>query len=122
MPDWIRVGRGDRLPCGQSVRVEVEGLVIALHRDTRERLRAIDDECPHAAGSLADGCVVDDIVTCPWHAWRYDLADGSRVDRPGQPIRTYDSEERDGWIWLDIAPMPVATSTQKSKRARDHED
>ena len=43
---------------------------------------AIDDVCPHMGASLSGGYVEDGIVTCPWHAWRFRLTDGTWADNP----------------------------------------
>jgi nitrite reductase (NADH) small subunit/3-phenylpropionate/trans-cinnamate dioxygenase ferredoxin subunit len=43
---------------------------------------AIDDCCPHAGASLSGGHVENEIVTCPWHAWRFRLTDGAWADNP----------------------------------------
>jgi len=32
--------------------------------------------------SLAEGYVEEGVVTCPWHAWRFRLADGTWCDNP----------------------------------------
>jgi isorenieratene synthase len=34
------------------------------------RLHAAPDACPHLGASLADGCVRDDWLVCPWHGLR----------------------------------------------------
>src|SRR5262245_6019313 len=59
--------------------VELEGKLIAvfLHQG---RYYAIDDVCPHMGASLSGGFVENGIVTCPWHAWRFCLADGAWAD------------------------------------------
>lgn len=43
---------------------------------------AIDDCCPHMGASLSGGHVEDGIVTCPWHAWRFRVTDGTWADNP----------------------------------------
>jgi nitrite reductase (NADH) small subunit len=50
---------------------------------------ALDDCCPHAGASLAGGHLEDGCVTCPWHAWRFRLADGAWADSPRVKTRTY---------------------------------
>jgi nitrite reductase (NADH) small subunit/3-phenylpropionate/trans-cinnamate dioxygenase ferredoxin subunit len=50
---------------------------------------AIDDVCPHMGASLGDGYVEDGVVTCPWHAWRFRLADGAWADNPRLKIGSY---------------------------------
>ena len=53
------------------------------------RYYAIDDVCPHMGASLSGGYVEDGIVTCPWHAWRFRLADGAWADNPRIKIGCY---------------------------------
>jgi nitrite reductase/ring-hydroxylating ferredoxin subunit len=35
--------------------------------------------CPHLEGPLFQGSVAGTRVTCPWHAWTFDLRTGERV-------------------------------------------
>jgi nitrite reductase (NADH) small subunit/3-phenylpropionate/trans-cinnamate dioxygenase ferredoxin subunit len=37
---------------------------------------ALDNNCPHQGGPLAEGWVDGTEVTCPWHAWTFKLTDG----------------------------------------------
>ena len=43
---------------------------------------AIDDLCPHMGASLGSGHVENKAVTCPWHAWRFSVCDGTWLDNP----------------------------------------
>ena len=38
---------------------------------------AIENACPHQGGPLAEGFIEGPIVTCPWHAWCFDVRDGA---------------------------------------------
>jgi nitrite reductase (NADH) small subunit len=49
----------------------------------------IDDVCPHMGASLGEGAVENGIVSCPWHAWRFRLADGAWADYPRVKIGCY---------------------------------
>jgi len=40
---------------------------------------AIDNTCPHRGGPLAEGEVEGCTVTCPWHAWTFDLKTGQSL-------------------------------------------
>jgi nitrite reductase/ring-hydroxylating ferredoxin subunit len=40
------------------------------------RFHAIENSCPHQGGPLAEGFIDGDVVTCPWHAWCFDVRDG----------------------------------------------
>lgn len=37
---------------------------------------AIENSCPHQGGPLADGWLDGPFVTCPWHAWCFDVRSG----------------------------------------------
>jgi nitrite reductase/ring-hydroxylating ferredoxin subunit len=37
---------------------------------------AIEGTCPHQGGPLAEGWIDGPIVTCPWHAWCFDVRTG----------------------------------------------
>ena len=52
---------------------------VAVFRDG-ERLFAVEAFCPHMLGPLFAGSIVGTLVTCPWHAWRYDVESGARID------------------------------------------
>ena len=39
--------------------------------------------------SLSGGYVENGVVTCPWHAWRFRLADGAWADNPRIKIGCY---------------------------------
>jgi nitrite reductase (NADH) small subunit len=39
-------------------------------------IRALDNECPHRGGPLAEGVIEEGKVVCPWHAWAFDAATG----------------------------------------------
>jgi len=40
-------------------------------------IRALDNECPHRGGPLAEGLIEDGKLICPWHAWSFDPATGA---------------------------------------------
>ena len=40
-------------------------------------IRAMDNECPHRGGPLAEGMIEKGKVICPWHAWAFDPATGA---------------------------------------------
>jgi nitrite reductase (NADH) small subunit/3-phenylpropionate/trans-cinnamate dioxygenase ferredoxin subunit len=76
------------IPPGGSRVVDINGSLVAVfHVDGQ--YYAIDDRCPHAGASLADGCVEAGVVTCAWHAWRFRLSDGAWADNPRVKTKTY---------------------------------
>ena len=88
MPTFVTVGRVGEIADGEAKTVPGPGKAVAVFR-VGDRYFAIDDMCPHMGASLAGGFVEDGIVTCPWHYWRFRLADGAWADNPRIKIGCY---------------------------------
>jgi nitrite reductase (NADH) small subunit/3-phenylpropionate/trans-cinnamate dioxygenase ferredoxin subunit len=88
MGEFQTVCKVNDLRPGESRTVEVAGRLIALFC-VDGQFHAIDDVCPHMGASLSGGCVENGIVTCPWHAWRFRLADGAWADNPRLKMGCY---------------------------------
>ena len=88
MAEFRTVCRVGDIPEGEGRTVEAGGKLIAVFR-SQGRFYAIDDTCPHMGASLGSGELANGIVTCPWHAWRFRVADGTWADNPRVKIPSY---------------------------------
>src|SRR5262249_37239804 len=79
MADYQTVCRVHDLVEGEGKTVAVGNKLIAVFC-IEGQYWAIDDVCPHMGASLSQGYVENGVVTCPWHAWRFRLADGAWMD------------------------------------------
>jgi nitrite reductase/ring-hydroxylating ferredoxin subunit len=66
-------------PPGASMMLAVGDYDIALFNAGGEFF-AIDDVCPHFAGSLHEGTVTDENVSCPLHGWCFNLRNGAQTN------------------------------------------
>lgn len=88
MAEFRTVARRQELPPNSSKVVRYGMKLVALfNRDGT--IYAIEDTCPHMGASLAEGTVHDNVVTCPWHAWRFRLDNGEWADSPKLKIPCY---------------------------------
>ena len=83
----IEVPHALRPEPGERCLWRIEGRSIALFNVSGE-LFAIDDSCPHAGASLANGVVSGRTVQCRAHGLRFDMATGCMLP-PGLRVRTY---------------------------------
>jgi nitrite reductase (NADH) small subunit len=88
MAEFQTVCRVAELADGEGKTVAVGDKLIAVFRQDGHYF-AIDDTCPHMGSSLSGGHVENGVVTCPWHAWRFRLADGAWADNPRIKIGCY---------------------------------
>jgi nitrite reductase/ring-hydroxylating ferredoxin subunit len=77
----VRVNREAVPEAGMLAALEVDGERIAL-ANVDGVLYAFGDLCPHRQCSLADGALVDAIVTCPCHGSQFDVRTGERLRGP----------------------------------------
>ena len=86
MSTFVRVAAASDVAPGSGLCVEAQGRQIALF-NVDGTFYAVDNTCPHRGGPLAEGELEGATVTCPWHAWQFDLTTGesltddSKVDR-----------------------------------------
>src|SRR5258708_2823716 len=105
MPEFRRVCSVGDVPEGEGKTVEVNGKLIAVFC-TGGQYHAIDDTCPHMGASLSGGYVENGIVTCPWHAWRFRLADGTWADNPRIKIGHHAVRVEDDAILVQVPEDP----------------
>jgi ferredoxin-nitrite reductase len=77
--------------------VQVDGRELALFLVGSE-VRCLDGLCPHEGGPIAQGEVVDGVVSCPWHGWSFRCDDGRSADGQGCALRSYPVKVEDGRI------------------------
>jgi nitrite reductase/ring-hydroxylating ferredoxin subunit len=112
MPEFHRVCKVGDVPEGEGKPIAVCGRVIALFFVNGE-YHAIDDMCPHMGASLAGGYVEDGVVTCPWHAWRFQITDGTWADNRRIKIGSYPVRVEGDDILIGVDP-PKPPKTQES--------
>ena len=91
MSEYVAVAKVGAIPEGRGEAFTINGRLVAVFR-SGDGYFAIDDLCPHMGASLGAGEVREGIVTCPWHAWRFRVCDGTWCDNP--KIKTASHEVR----------------------------
>lgn len=77
---WVAVATMKELIRRRKLRVDVEGVAIALFH-AGGRVYAFADLCVHQDRSLAKGTLLHGRVICPGHQWRFDLETGYEEDQ-----------------------------------------
>ncbi|HEY3675633.1 MAG TPA: Rieske (2Fe-2S) protein [Candidatus Tumulicola sp.] len=71
-------------------------------------VHAYENACPHQGGPIGEGQIDGATVTCPWHAWTFDLHTGEMAIGPGfASLRRFESRVRDGWVEVATEPEPL---------------
>ena len=81
MTEFQPVGRIEEFAAGRGRMVTVNGRHVALFR-LGDEFFALDNMCLHRGGPLCDGQIENEVVTCPWHFWSYEIRTGTMVQDP----------------------------------------
>jgi nitrite reductase/ring-hydroxylating ferredoxin subunit/uncharacterized membrane protein len=111
-PDGLAtVGPSEALKDGQTLRVEVNGVVMMVTR-VGGTCHAIQEFCTHRFGPLSEGAVEGDCVVCPWHKSKFDVTNGNVVDGPAKEgLRTFEAMEGEGQIWVKAGETAPKSET-----------
>ncbi|HBA38792.1 MAG: hypothetical protein A2W10_04660 [Deltaproteobacteria bacterium RBG_16_55_12] len=81
MAEFVKAAKTDEIAPGQSKMLEVNGKKIAIF-NVAGSFYAIDDTCSHRGGSLSQGMIEGEKVTCPWHGAVFDIRSGEVLGPP----------------------------------------
>ncbi len=98
---WVNVAKEGDLQEGEGVMCPVRGHPIGLWKSAGKYF-AMDDRCPHKGALLSEGECKEGKITCPWHAWQFDLKTGAYVDNPDCQLKIYPVKVQDGNIFIDV--------------------
>ena len=104
--DWIDAGAVAGIPEKRARRITTPaGHQIALFKYDG-KVAAISNVCAHQMGPLAEGCIKDGLVTCPWHGWQYDPATGRSPAPYTEKVETFAVRVKDGRVFVAAKPNP----------------
>ena len=106
---WLHVGLAQSIADKRAMIVVASGGErIAVYRDG-DQIGALSNLCAHQNGPIGEGCIIDGLVTCPWHGYQYRLADGCAPAPFTEKLVTYRVRLRNGNIEVDPRPLPPGT-------------
>ncbi|WP_348787850.1 non-heme iron oxygenase ferredoxin subunit [Leifsonia sp. NPDC080035] len=86
----------------QASRVVVDGVPIALVKDSAGDIHAIGDTCTHGEISLSEGFVEGESLECWAHGSQFSLVTGKPLNLPAyEPVPVFQVEVIDGDVYID---------------------
>lgn len=89
MPNFVKVTNASDLKPGENKVVNVNGTDVALFNVDGEFF-AISNTCLHKGGPLGEGFLEGDVVSCPWHGWKFNVKTGVSPVVPTAKVATYE--------------------------------
>lgn len=78
---YVEVAKIDEIPPGNMKHVELDGKEIVVS-NVNGKFYAMDERCGHMNARLSNGNINQNIVTCPFHAAKFDISTGKKVGEP----------------------------------------
>ena len=101
MTNWEKLCPVEEVPPGARKLFPI-GVWNILLFNAGKRLYACAAECPHLGESLEKGELKGHVIRCNAHGYEMDLADGKCLTEAGATIPIFQTETRDGWIWIKV--------------------
>ena len=102
MPKRVELCRTDAVDAGTALRVEAEGLTVAVF-NLDGQFYVTDDACTHGPGSLSDGFIDGDVIECNFHNGQFNIRTGEVVAPPCMvPIKTYATVVENGKVLIEV--------------------
>ena len=106
------VGLPSEIPIGKSKSISIKdakskkNINIAIF-NISGRFYAISDSCAHEGGPLSKGVLDRDIVTCPWHGWKYSVKNGKSPHEGGDNVNSYIVKLVKGKLYVNPFPSTL---------------
>ena len=89
MAEFVKVLELEKLPPGEVSCADINGQEVALY-NVEGTVYATSNICPHQGAPLDEGMLDGDQIICPWHAWIFDVKDGTSPVNPRVKIPCYE--------------------------------
>jgi nitrite reductase/ring-hydroxylating ferredoxin subunit len=73
---------------------------------------AIDGTCPHQGGPLVEGWIDGTTVTCPWHAWCFDVRSGKMTLGEWSAVDRFAVRVEGDDVLVGETPLPADASDE----------
>jgi nitrite reductase (NADH) small subunit len=97
----VRLAAVGDVPAGEGRVVEAQGKALALF-NVDGVYYVVDNACAHRGGPLGEGDLDGRFVTCPWHAWRWDVTTGANANNPVVKIPCFPVTVEGDAIFVDL--------------------
>ena len=97
----VKVAAVGDVPPGEGRVIEAEGKTLALF-NVGGLYYALDNACAHRGGPLGEGDLDGRLVSCPWHAWRWDVTTGRNANNPAVTMACYPVHAEPAGIFVEL--------------------
>ena len=105
---WVYVAPLNEISNNKAKMIFAIGERVAIFKYDN-KISAVHNVCKHQNGPLGEGKIVDGCITCPWHGYQYEPANGCAPAPFTEKVATYHTKIINGVVWLNPNPLPEGT-------------
>jgi nitrite reductase/ring-hydroxylating ferredoxin subunit len=113
---FVEVCRVDEIAEKRARIVCLGGERIAVFRYDG-KISAVSNVCQHQNGPLGEGRIIDGCITCPWHGFQYEPADGASPPPFTEKVPTFRVRLAGDRVLVDPSPNPPGTRVEPARLA-----
>lgn len=97
----VEVAKVSDVKPGHGKVVKANGKELALF-NVDGKFHATENTCVHRGGPLGEGSLDGNVVTCPWHGWKYDVKTGVSPVNSSAKVQPFKVKVEGEKILVDI--------------------
>lgn len=86
---FVKVANTTDLKPGECKVVNENGIEIALF-NVDGIFHVVENNCPHRGGPLGEGTLEGEVVSCPWHGWKFNVVTGNSPVMPAAHLKKFE--------------------------------
>lgn len=98
---WYLALKISELPKDSGRSLEIASQRVALF-NVGGKFYAMADSCMHRGGPLGDGHLEGTTVTCPWHAWDFDVKTGECLTMKGSKQKKFPVKTEGDGVYVEL--------------------
>lgn len=114
--NWQKAAEENQIKEGVPFGAQIGARAVFLTQ-SEGRIYAMDGKCSHYGGPLEKGRLMEHIVTCPWHAARFDVRSGEVKAPPAlDDLARYETKVEAGEVYVRKVPaeeLSIPTGTDE---------
>lgn len=95
LPQWRDVMAASEIADGEVKRVDCGARSVFVYREG-DTYRVYDSHCPHQVTNIPYLALEGRTLTCPKHAWKFDITTGGCIEKGKHPLKAFETRVEAG--------------------------
>lgn len=99
--EWSLIGGIDQFAEDRVFYARIANRALLINKSGNDFV-VYDARCPHKGNTIPESGIAGDVVTCPFHEWKFDRRNGKCVSGGSAPLKALSFKVEDGKLWVKL--------------------